>query len=764
MNLQSILKDLRSFADSDADVEIEQTGQVVLTRGGELIDFCLKENDSGKILVEYKGNTLTYKDFLAKEIAKLDLFAQRIIEKRRGIEPFIDGPSKLTTPWNQEQSTALKLLDKECTDFLFSGTKISFITADAGHGKTALLKQYQVEQATKYLNNESSFLFWHVDLQGRDLVRLAEAIMYDLGELRITGLFFPSILTLIRNKHIVLAIDGFDELAAEIGGDSALGALSSLVLQMEQSGTLIAASRRTFFDTQDYLRRANFLKGKISQECVFDEIKVQDWKKEQVLEYLSYHYSNSEEVYKQMLIKLQNNECHPVLCRPFLLTKVVSGAQSLDLTPAEFMSGIEYGSEGVASVVESFTKREVTKWKERDKVTGKPYLTYEQHIEMLSVFAREMWENQKDTISIEEMEFWGTLLIDSWKIHENSKPLVIRMLKSHALLIPPNDDKPNQRKFDHEEFKNYFLARSFAKTVNEDIESESVKNINKFLYESQLPDSVAKYFTRYLKDSVAKIEIINTFLKVLKKEWKPTHLQSNVGTILPFLLDGNGFNEHIELNAKATYSSLVFEGKTIKNVNFQHGTFVNVSLNSTKLEDVIFKNCAFSEIRIETNSKNRFKNVKIIDSEIGSIVICKDGDMLDSAYSPDRIIELLSSVGITIQEGEEKIVSNYSDSNNEFKKSVNRFLSKFNRALYQYEKSIQEQSTFGASTRTVIEKVIPLLSEYKIIELADSKTVKQVGGKAWKLTCDLSKLLKADNLSEESEFLSFWKAVNKNKN
>lgn len=70
--------------------------------------------------------------------------------------------------------------------------------------------------------------------------------MYEIGVLRLSGLYYNSIITLIRNGLIVLAIDGFDELAAEIGGEKVLGSLTNLVTELDGQGTIIAASRRTF--------------------------------------------------------------------------------------------------------------------------------------------------------------------------------------------------------------------------------------------------------------------------------------------------------------------------------------------------------------------------------------------------------------------------------------------------------------------------------------------------------------------------------------
>ena len=45
------------------------------------------------------------------------------------------------------------------------------------------------------------------------------------------------------------------DLHARIGRHLWAGALAMLVRDLEERGTVIAASRRTFFDTEDYLKR-----------------------------------------------------------------------------------------------------------------------------------------------------------------------------------------------------------------------------------------------------------------------------------------------------------------------------------------------------------------------------------------------------------------------------------------------------------------------------------------------------------------------------
>lgn len=750
--LKRIKNDLQSFADTEEDVIIQPDGQVLFTRLGK--DYEVRINDIDESLyINFEGKNIKYQDFISKEIAQLDIFAARLIEKRKNIEPFIEGPSNLITPWSSTNGIGIKQLQKECDEALLSGTKITFITADAGHGKSVLLKEFQIIQANRFLEGKSNYIFWHVDLQGRDLVRLAEAIMYDLGELRIRGLYYSSILTLIKNRNIVLAIDGFDELAAEIGGESALGSLSSLVKEMDGKGTLIAASRRTFFNTQDYLKRTEFLRGYISHNCFFYELKVLDWIKENATEYISYFCSDQEKIYSCLLENFKD-ESHPILTRPFLLSKVVQLIDNDDEESSlrELLDEMNKDKEGVTTIVESFIKREVQKWKDRDKITGQPYLNFDQHLSFLATIAKEMWESQKDHISIDEIEIYGTMLIEDWEIEESLRATIIRMFHSHALLVPITSGTEQLRKFDHEEFKNFFLGKSLGNLLRQ----LSFNELKKFLYLGQLPDSVPRYMLNTL-DRNAIGKYLNLFQKIIDKEWKPTHIQSNVGTIIPYLIDNNTSDNTLSFTGKVTYSSLSFENKIIKYVIIKNGNFINISLKNIKLYNVTFDNCNFTEIKFDLSSENVFQDVIISNSKIDSIQIIKNDEIIETAYSPIRIKELLFSRGIR---SEIKKTIPKIEKQSEFKSLVNKFLSKYHRTIFQYESNWEEHSIYGTSTSKIINDVIPFLLNNKIISESENKNIKQSGGKAYRLNYNLKELLKSDNSETNGNLKKFWDKVN----
>ncbi|MBI3512168.1 MAG: hypothetical protein HY064_16030 [Bacteroidetes bacterium] len=760
MTKEEIRKDLLAFADDDSVVLFEPNGDVLFYKDGNE-QLCRFENNSdGNCIVEFKGDKIPYRTFISKHLAKLDLFARKIFEKRKGIEEFVDSPAILKTVIGENLGSALSLLQSECDNFLQFGSKINFITADAGHGKSILLKQYQALQAQRYINGESKYLFWHVDLQGRDLVRLGEAIMYDLGELRMPGLYYPSIINLIQKRLIILAIDGFDELAAEIGGAKAVSSLANFVNEMAGQGTLIAASRRTFFDTNDYLKRTSLLKNKVPYDINFNELKLCNWNQQEVVNYFeNLAYDEPSKIYEAILSEVHEVN-HPILARPFLLAKLASAIEGDINLVAPFFSSKSADKESVAFIVESFTRREVDKWKGVDNKTGEPYLTFEQHIELLSTLAKEMWEAKKDSVTIEEIELHTVMLLEEWKIEEDLKQIIVRIVGSHAFLIPINETKMGARKFDHEEFKYYFLGRALAGLINNAVSSKNYSQLKKFLYIEQLPDSVAMYCINYITELENNVQlIIEVFKKIINEEWKPTYLQLNIGTLFPFIIDKINFTSPVCFDSKVNYTSLIFENKRLNNITFENGTFINISLRDTILDNVHFKNCEFNEIKIDSTSRINFRNVSIEKSNVNSIILLNNGEP-EVAYSPQRINELLVANGIKLVQGDDIVSVSASSGKSEFKKMLNKFILKFNKMTVQYEKNIVNEKYLGNNTGLIIDEIIPLCESFKVIEAIETRQSKQTNTKAWRLAVDLEELLKHDGVAGQQSLAKFWNEVN----
>lgn len=754
----SIIRDISSFVEYDVDVIPDKKGHVVFDKGGTLYELeVLPQGDDGSIKVKYLGEVMSYRTFLSKHLAHLDQLASKILQKNKDLgEHFVDAKANLIEADETILSgLGLQLLEKQCLEESYIGTKLSFVTADAGHGKSMLLHHFQTQQARKYLDGRSKFLFWHIDLNGRDLVRLNEAIMFELNELRFGGLYYSSILTLIRHKLIILGIDGFDELLAEMGGEMALSSITHLLEQMEGRGVIVAASRRTFFNSQDYAKRVGLLK---SQTCEFNELRISNWEKEQCVKYLeTYAYEKDE--YEKLLDVLKDSK-HPILERPYLFTKLVGMSFDAGESPASFIANGDNNLDGMDGVIESFVKREVKKWHNYDKETGTPYLTLDQHIELLSNIALEMWNDQRNTMSIEMIQIIVSILLEKWSIEVNRKPKITEMVKAHALLVNV-EGKSSLRKFDHDEFRYYFLARALCDLMKKCIEEKSSQSFRNVFSKAQMPDSVALFVTSRLNDT--KRLIAAKLLQQLgAEEWKATYLQQNIGTFLPFLLDGIIPQETLEVGPKYVFSSMALSNKEIDNIIFNQCSFINVTLSDTTIRRSRFDHCSFTNLRIIVD-ENHFEDVLIEEScSIDKLTLIRADSMDEVEYVPEYIFDMLRSIGIKTAENEKQENAALHDEvgNVEFYKSVKRLLNKFNQSPCIYEKNIQESHKYGfKNPDMVLHDILPLMVKHQIIESREGQRAKQAGTVCWYLKAQSVDEIFMGEVQFQSRYAPFWQEV-----
>jgi len=761
MNFDEVFGDLSAFADDPNDVLIEKNGSVLFVRSGREINFRLRLEDGKMIVVQEDQTSVPYRKFLSHQIARLDTFAERLISKRPPISDFVEGPARAeSVSLDLQEGSSLEILHKECVETSPFCSRVVFITADAGHGKTALLKEYQARQAKKFLSGHSTFLFWHVDLQGRQLLRLHEALMGDLGDLRLSGLWMSGIIRLLRHGMLVLAIDGFDELAAEQGRTDALGALATIVQQMQEKGVIVAASRRTFFDTEDYVRRSGLLRSRVSSGCEFDQIHLLNWTRKEGIEYLSKievrqnKFNDPQQIYADILHELNQNSSHPMLTRPFLLTHLSRGLLIYSITPSDFIKGMADPLEGVAEVVKAFIEREVSeKWKERD--TGEPYLTINQHMELLASVAQEMWSNQVESLGIDVIETITILMLDYWGTAEDRKRQVLEMVKMHVMLTVPQDGDERSRCFDHPEFTNYFVAYYLADLINKSVESNNSVELGYFLSIAQLPDGVARYAaTMSARTTDFIVNFVDLMNKLVEKEWKPTFLQTNVGTILPCMINEYCGSDLLNIVGNMVFSSLVFENTTLKNVSISGANFLNVSFVGVKWEHIVLESCEFNEITIDKASL--YNDVSMLSCKINSVKLLDGAEETARGYSPERIAMIMNSVGIVVHD---KITKHFPcvTAETEPRKLANRILRIFRRTTLLSD-SVIRLKIQDVQHSIVFEHIIPLMQNNGLIDIKPWRG----GGKQknlWVLKKSLDEILRADCGEGDPQLVRFWKKL-----
>lgn len=758
-----------TFADDVRDVIVNpRDGTITFMHLTQMMTVTILDDANQDVSIMYNGDKLPYRTFLSKYLGRLDLMARRILEKdpKQSDLLYIDGGAILTTDEEgRVDSKGLDLIDRECTRQVYMGSKICFVTANAGHGKTHLLRRYQYCQAQKFLKGKTNFLFLHIDLHGYDLRKLPEVIMYEMTDrLRILGIYTQSIITLMRNGLLILGVDGFDELAVETEGEKAIGSFTDLIRDLDGQGTLIAASRRTFFNTQDYLKRKNLVSAVSEVACYFDELRLQNWGEQECVEYLSYQVSRQDAIkeFNNIVGCLGRDINNPLIGRPFLFTTFVDYAYETKTTPYEFLREGSTTDWGLDRIITAFIKREVEKWNSNSLKDKAYYLSYEQHEEFLAEIANEMWFSQRDYISLDILEFVLNILLEQWGISQILFPDIIKMAKSHAFLVADSHGSMFRR-FDHEEFRNYFLAKHLTKLITNACNSSNYGPVKKILVLGQMPDSVAQYCALFINSDLRQ-HVIKDLIEEVRKEYKTTYFQQNLGTIIPYMLDNEAIKEPIIIDSRIVFSSIVFENKTLENLNFQDCSFVNISFNKTRMHNISFHQCTFTDIRFYENTNNEFSDVIIHDDcDVPQVsVFDTNGEAKYEEFVPQEINRWLNLNGIfrdtTADKEQNSVVINY---NSDYRKAVKRFLNKFIRSTYLYEKNLKQESIYNSKDyQLYIDDIIPMMERYGIIKSVTSNNIQQASTRAWGLKdYDLTTILQAEE-NPESPLYDFWKEVN----
>ena len=145
VDMEDVRRDVAAFADDEDEVVIERDGTLVYQRNGVTESAQIVsagENDALAVVVN--DAHLSYRKFLTHHLAGLPMLAARLLDKRPPPHPFVEPHAELqTTDKAREILPALEALSRQCSDTAPFASRVLFITADAGAGKTALLRTYQ---------------------------------------------------------------------------------------------------------------------------------------------------------------------------------------------------------------------------------------------------------------------------------------------------------------------------------------------------------------------------------------------------------------------------------------------------------------------------------------------------------------------------------------------------------------------------------------------------------------------------------------------
>lgn len=646
MNISDFKRIVTSFADKQSDIEISK-GQLLTEIRGELIEASLSTKE-GILFVREKGVEENAQTWIRNRIACLPQLAERIIDYIPDEPNFINpigylidelefDPEEKEQPIKDTTGVLLDILSRK-----IPGTSsIVYLTSDAGEGKTTLINTLARIQARSFLDKRSDWLLVPIPLGGRPFLRFDDIVIASLvNNLRYRYFYYDSFIELVRIGLIIPAFDGFEEMFMQSSTGEALSATGGLLNKLNSSGTILIAARKAYFEYKSFSSQARLF-DTISSSVTFARYAIQRWNKEQFIQYAkSKGITESSKLYDLVLGKLSDPN-HPIVTRPILVKQLIDVFKDYHNLP-DLITKLESATNYFPAFVNAIIEREANiKWIDTSGEPFKPILTIDQHYEILALLSEEMWLNNSESLKEAVIDLLSEIYSETNKLAVQKSRQIKERIKQHALIVRSDPNK-NDYRFDHEEFREFFLGVSIAKKITSR-ESVEAKNIfRKAPFPQQTVDSIIYV----LKSSAQDIKGIKSFFDdLLKGEGQTSFVRENVGSLILKLLNNTNIGMVSIANYEMSENSL--RSIKIKDIQFDHCHFQHTSLHASSLANCTFLNCSFD--RLEFNDLTECHEVSFVDCEIASVF---DNSKDKGFYDPFTINRYLENKTITVKKSD----------------------------------------------------------------------------------------------------------------
>lgn len=650
MNIDDLKRIIASFSDNGSDVQIKK-GELVAVIREELIEAKIDEHE-GTIYVQEKGSERTSaRNWIINRIANLHLLAERIVEyfnaNCKGVT-FVhpSGAVLEDIELNPEENenmvedvfiSTLDMLNKR----MLGSSKITYLTSDAGEGKTTMINFLSKHQAEEFKAKRSSWLLVPIPLGGRPFLRFDDIVIASLvNRLRFRSFYFESFIELVKMGVIIPAFDGFEEMFMAGSSGEALSATGQLLNKLDSKGVVLIAARKAFYNYNNFANQAKLFDSISHNTNVsFCRVALHRWTREEFVEYSAkVGIINGEEIYNLAAKKLGPN--HPLLSRAVLVCQLFDVyKQAEDIQT--FVEKLNNTRDYFAIFVRAILSREIeTKWIDTSGEPYKPLISENQHYDLLCYLAEEMWLNSTDHLRLEVVE----LLCELYSETENLSPKVAiqikERIKHHALIVNADGDF-NLLKFDHDEFREHFLGIGIAQKFL----SERTVEFKNLMRRGALPDQAIEIIAFKLFDNRLIVEMALAKMDlVLKGEASVSFLRENCGKIVLKLLEMSPKHGPVTLtNYFFTTNSII--ASKLQDLNFVNCTFQSTSLQHSVLERMTFTDCSFERVEIATTSM--FDDVKIKgNTKIHSLYVADKDNLF---FDPINIYSQLIKLGVEVE-------------------------------------------------------------------------------------------------------------------
>lgn len=565
-----IEQDLAPFADPGTTLDVAAAGRAVSVRWEMRAEqkeaqFSLSAGlDS--VQVAFGGRTYSYSSFLASEgVADLRTTARMILQAA-GTGPYVETKARLTGPGGRgELEPAVALMQRTLGAPSGSATRILFVTADAGAGKTVVLRELVKAQALAYQQGQTACLYLYVNAQGRALARFHEALATELNELRST-IPHHAIATLVRAGIVVPIIDGFDELLGVGGYDDAFASLSAFIEELDGNGQLVASARSAYYE-DEFISRATSSSLLGSQAWEVTAVAVAPWGVAERSEFVTLAVPEGErgDISRKVEAAVARNE--ELLKKPFFVAKTV------DL----LKRGIEVGegADVLAQLVTAYLDRERTE-KLLD-ANHNPLLTTAQVQGLLAAVAEDMWRLETRELDRRSIRETANVVAEVEGLSEQARNTVVERMPYFAILSVGQSQ--GRISFEHEMFFGYFLSGVFQQALG-----VGGAVLASLLTRGSLPGEVAERVAQSVPADALQ-ENLSRISKAIEAA-RSARARENGG--------------ELARNMLVTFSGGQREltGLAVEGFIFAGGSFGEVRLSKSQFRGVTFQRCDFSKAQV----------------------------------------------------------------------------------------------------------------------------------------------------------------------
>lgn len=665
-----IIQYLEAFSDDQESILFDEvSGHVCFTRYGNEIEFDISSVAGMGDIVSLDGRNIPLDIFIQENLLHLDILAKQIQKaytNRVNSNIFIDFKSEES---KNDTITVVNETKKHVIHELYKynvfTTKIIEIMADAGQGKSYFLEELAKDLAMEYKPgiNPNPILI-PVDLLGRVIASIPDAIAGTMqNTIKFPFLKHSDFLMCMRRNWIILALDGYDELAARIGIKDSYIKLNDLIQSLKNSGTVILSARTSFYKSystgvaiQQYLRPNN-------GEYVKTSLRLLPWSVDEQRKYLELVYpQRSEEIYDSLYTAFINDL--NLLENPFFFTKIIE----LFSNKTGVLSGMNK-MERVKYIIDQYIERETNlKWKTIESI-----MKQEDHHLILSRIAEEMWKSSNFEVRSEDLIVITQFALQDMKLSEDTKNDVVSKIGIHAAL----EANGNYYKFRHEQFFWYYMGYALTRLLN----STSERDFDDVLNEKELSDGLIEWF-KYGIQCSGRRDFRNQIYRLTHgyDSGKGPIFLINASSIIKMLLTIKG-NDDIEIHG-ITFNDYILIDEDIRNIKYYDCIFNGMSIGNSKVSNILIENAVINKMVVSNSS---FLNVSFCLNVINELHI--DGEII---YSPNEIEKRLILKGINIvKEDNSKIIRQSLNEN--IVKVVKKVIRHTNTAYYAVLEDLEEE-------------------------------------------------------------------------